>query len=182
MSVSNEQLWEEQEEADWIDRVVKLGGMLGKASANPMRDSESSIRFQICAFNGCDLVSHPSVLPRVEVTLSREALTADPEGAGEHADSSSRLGDTRKWFCQPGWVTIIQAEGIWHHVKGLRWMLITSAALGVCLFSPRCPPFYWGDGLLSLRLPRQSPYCCLFVAWEVWGCHLSHHKVRVSVL
>lgn len=85
--------------------------MLGKASANPMRDSESSIRFQICAFNGCDLVSHRSVLPRVEVTLSREALTADPEGAGERADSSSRLGDTRKWFCQPGWVTIIQAEG-----------------------------------------------------------------------
>lgn len=48
--------------------------MLEKASTNPMRDSESSISFQICAFNGCGLVSHRPVLPQVELTLSREAL------------------------------------------------------------------------------------------------------------
>lgn len=57
--------------------------MLEKASTNPMRNSESSISSQICAFNGYDLVSHRSVLPQVELTLSREALTADPEAAGE---------------------------------------------------------------------------------------------------
>lgn len=91
MLVSNEQLWKEQEEADWIDSQAVRHAREGLNQPNG--DSESSISFRFVPLMAVALFPIAQCCLKVELTLSREAL---------QLQTLKELVNCR--FPLPGWV------------------------------------------------------------------------------